>query len=109
MAKKKTAGPDSIPNPAANRRRAPKKADAATEQTSAIAETFDAGGSVEAADDRGSGSAAVGSGNGASGTHGPSYEEIAQAAYQRYLERGGDHGRDYEDWLEAERELRSRR
>jgi hypothetical protein len=108
MAKKKTAAPDSITNPAANRRRAPKKSDAATEQTSAISETFDAGGSMDAADDRDS-SAAVGSGNGASGTHGPSYDEIAQAAYQRYLERGGDHGRDYEDWLEAERELRSRR
>jgi len=36
----------------------------------------------------------------------PSYEEIAQAAYQRYLSRGGDHGRDFEDWIEAERSLR---
>ena len=39
----------------------------------------------------------------------PSYEEIAEAAYQRYLRRGGVHGRDFDDWLEAERELRSRR
>ena len=39
----------------------------------------------------------------------PSYDEIAQAAYQRYLERGGGHGRDFEDWVEAERQLSSRR
>src|SRR5688500_17900024 len=38
----------------------------------------------------------------------PSYDEIAQAAYQRYLERGGEHGRDFEDWVEAERQLSSR-
>ena len=39
----------------------------------------------------------------------PSYEEIAAAAYRRYLSRGGGDGQDFEDWLEAERELRSRR
>jgi hypothetical protein len=39
----------------------------------------------------------------------PSHEEIAEAAYHRYLQRGGGHGRDYEDWLEAESTLRSRR
>jgi hypothetical protein len=32
---------------------------------------------------------------------------IAQRAYARFLERGGDHGRDLEDWLHAERELRA--
>jgi hypothetical protein len=42
-------------------------------------------------------------------TGAPSYEEIAEAAYRRYLERGGEHGRDFDDWLEAERTLRSRR
>ena len=39
----------------------------------------------------------------------PSYDEIAEAAYQRYLKRGGTDGQDFDDWLEAERELRSRR
>lgn len=39
----------------------------------------------------------------------PSHDEIAEAAYHRYLQRGGGHGMDYEDWLEAERTLRSRR
>ena len=38
----------------------------------------------------------------------PSYDEIANAAYQRYLSRGGSDGRDLEDWIEAERELRER-
>ena len=36
----------------------------------------------------------------------PSHDEIAQAAYMRYLERGGNHGSDWDDWLEAERSLR---
>jgi len=39
---------------------------------------------------------------------GPSHEEIAEAAYQRYLSRGRRHGSDFDDWLEAERDLRSR-
>src|SRR5688572_32182789 len=39
----------------------------------------------------------------------PSHDEIAEAAYLRYLERGGGHGMDFEDWLEAERTLRVRR
>jgi hypothetical protein len=36
----------------------------------------------------------------------PSEEDIRLRAYQRYLERGGGHGMDFEDWLEAERELK---
>ena len=35
----------------------------------------------------------------------PTYEEIAAAAYERYLSRGGGHGQDLEDWLQAERAL----
>jgi hypothetical protein len=38
----------------------------------------------------------------------PSEEEVRLRAYQRYLERGGGHGMDFEDWLEAERELKPR-
>ena len=41
-------------------------------------------------------------------TSDPSYDDIARAAYQRYLSRGGDHGRDFDDWLEAEQALRKR-
>ena len=34
-----------------------------------------------------------------------SRERIAARAYELYLKRGGAHGRETEDWLEAEREL----
>jgi len=36
---------------------------------------------------------------------GPTREDIARRAYELYLRRGGTHGYDIEDWLEAEREL----
>jgi hypothetical protein len=39
----------------------------------------------------------------------PSEEDIRLRAYQRYLERGGGHGAHFDDWLEAERELKGRR
>ncbi|HEV3483439.1 MAG TPA: DUF2934 domain-containing protein [Candidatus Acidoferrales bacterium] len=35
----------------------------------------------------------------------PSETQIQQRAYELFLERGCEHGRDVEDWLEAEREL----
>ncbi len=34
-------------------------------------------------------------------------EQIAERAYEIFLSRGGEHGRDQEDWFQAERELRS--
>ncbi|HZT77369.1 MAG TPA: DUF2934 domain-containing protein [Vicinamibacterales bacterium] len=40
---------------------------------------------------------------------GPSEEDIRARAYQRYLERGGSHGQDFDDWVEAERELKNGR
>ena len=46
---------------------------------------------------------------GSTGTIEPIYNEIAEAAYLRYLSRGGTHGQDVDDWMEAERELRARR
>lgn len=33
------------------------------------------------------------------------HEEVADRAYQRYLERGSTDGYDIDDWLAAEREL----
>ena len=35
-----------------------------------------------------------------------SEEEIASRAFELYSQRGGEHGKDVEDWLRAERELR---
>jgi len=34
--------------------------------------------------------------------------DIERRAYERFCERGCEDGRDLDDWLEAERELRSR-
>lgn len=39
----------------------------------------------------------------------PSDDEIRERAYEMYLERGGKHGLDFDDWVRAERELRQRR
>jgi Protein of unknown function (DUF2934) len=33
--------------------------------------------------------------------------DIARRAYELYEQRGGEHGHDVDDWLQAERELRS--
>ena len=37
----------------------------------------------------------------------PSEEDIRIRAYRRYLERGGGDGLDFEDWFEAEKELKA--
>lgn len=34
-----------------------------------------------------------------------SIEEIARRAHELYVQRGGEHGKDVEDWLRAEKEL----
>ena len=39
----------------------------------------------------------------------PTHDEIAEAAYHKYLSRRGAGGSDFDDWVEAERDLRSRR
>jgi Protein of unknown function (DUF2934) len=36
----------------------------------------------------------------------PSHEQIAKRAYQIFQARGGEHGRDDEDWKQAEQELK---
>lgn len=41
-------------------------------------------------------------------SHYPEREEIEKRAYQLYCERGGEDGRDVEDWTRAERELIAR-
>jgi hypothetical protein len=44
---------------------------------------------------------------GKSGGENPSIDRtlIARRAYERYQQRGDEHGRDLHDWYEAEREL----
>ena len=36
----------------------------------------------------------------------PLEDEIARLAQELYLKRGGEHGKDVEDWASAEKELR---
>ena len=36
------------------------------------------------------------------------YEVIQLRAYEIFIERGGEHGRDLEDWFRAEEEIRNR-
>jgi hypothetical protein len=36
-------------------------------------------------------------------------DRIAERAYELYVQRGGEDGRDLDDWLEAEREVERRR
>lgn len=38
-----------------------------------------------------------------------SHDEVARRAYDLFVERGGEPGRDWEDWLRAEAELRDGR
>ncbi len=38
----------------------------------------------------------------------PRQEDIARRAHELYLQRGGEAGKDIEDWLRAEAELRGR-
>jgi hypothetical protein len=38
----------------------------------------------------------------------PNHFDIAARAYELFLERGGAHGSDQEDWLRAEEELTAR-
>jgi hypothetical protein len=35
----------------------------------------------------------------------PDPEQVARRAYERFVQRGGEHGRDLEDWVAAEKEL----
>ena len=39
------------------------------------------------------------------GSNGPSPTEIRQRAFEIHIERGGIHGCDLDDWMQAEREL----
>ena len=39
----------------------------------------------------------------------PTDNDIARRAYQLYVQRGGQHGHDFDDWLVAERELQTRK
>ena len=43
-------------------------------------------------------------GNGSNGSI--SNDEVARKAYELYMSRGGGHGADFDDWIEAEKQLK---
>jgi len=96
VAKKNTDGTTPAPRRAAPRRTTSKKESAAAPVDIAIVTR------VEPID-----SAADMVGVSAASAYQPTYDDIARAAYQRYLSRGGSDGRDFDDWIEAERDLAS--
>jgi len=79
--------------------------------TSPEADTIGAYPGVERSEDDGTVAQAIATPS--SGSHQgqtlPSDEEIRERAYHRYLERGPHQGNEFDDWVEAERELRTRR
>jgi Protein of unknown function (DUF2934) len=48
---------------------------------------------------------AAGQGASQSARKNPLMEDIERRAYEIYLSRGGTHGRDMDDWLQAERQV----
>jgi|SRR5581483_2534959 len=72
------------------------------------AETFAARPSGDAEPEESALSADRRGGDAATDENGPSEDEIRNRAYQLYLERGGGHGMHFDDWLQAEKELKKR-
>jgi hypothetical protein len=112
MAKKRSAGSDSTPSTPANapakRRSTPRAKDSIPVEAGQAETSGGSSSGRDSAPDMGPGSV-----NGAPGEsaapYAPTYEQIAEEAYHRYLSRGGSDGADFDDWLEAERRLRERR
>ena len=44
--------------------------------------------------------------NGNGGNGNLSNDEVARKAYELYMSRGGGHGADFDDWIEAEKQLK---
>ena len=103
MAKKKTVRSDepvTVPAPASERRRTPRRpAPAKPPDSSAGLDRSPTHEPIELADDLSREPV----------ESEPTYDQIAEAAYHRYLQRGGNDGQDFDDWLEAERSLKKRR
>lgn len=94
---------DSTSSARATSRRAPAN-------TSSAAEAIGRYPGVERSEDDGAVAQAIASRSSGSNEsrQSPSDEEIRQRAYHRYLERGSHQGSEFDDWVEAERELRTR-
>jgi hypothetical protein len=103
MAKKKTAGTSPADTAAEAKTPAPRKRRTATPTTAAEMAVRSSNGNngADATPD-------LVSAPDASTSHGPTYDQIAEAAYLRYLSRGGGDGLDFDDWVAAEQALKNR-
>jgi hypothetical protein len=104
VANKNTSEPDNSSNRSRSRaaaKPAAQRRPATTASSSQVQSSSDGAAQIDTAADM-SGAANADQGN-------PGYDEIAEAAYQRYLGRGGQDGGDVDDWVAAERDLRERR
>ena len=108
MAKKKTVGPDTPAEPAPARRAAGTSPRKRTSVPRDAGPGIDATPLAEPLDRAADMSVGAGSSDSTAARE-PTFDEIAEAAYHRYLQRGGQDGQDFDDWVEAERSLRSRR
>jgi len=113
MAKKTAKNLESTPASTASpaRRRAPAAKKTPSDATPAV-DVATIGGTeplANASDTGATADAGAGTITSNNGGHQPTHEEIAQAAYFRHLNRGGGGGDEFEDWVEAERELRQRK
>ena len=109
MAKRTTPRPRSEANETSTAPAARPRSRRAAANTSPEADTIGAYPGVERSEDDGAVGQAIASQNGGSDGSMPSDDEIRERAYHRYLERGGHSGSEFDDWVEAERDLRSRR
>jgi hypothetical protein len=104
VANKDTSEPDNSSNRSRSRagaKPAAQRRPTTTASSSQVQSSRDGAAQIDTAADM-SGTANADRGN-------PGYDEIAEAAYHRFLRRGGQDGGDIDDWIEAERELRQRR
>jgi Protein of unknown function (DUF2934) len=105
MAKRTTPRAESDDAPAAPPPRA--KSRRVRANTSPEADTIGAYPGIERTEGDGTVGQAIAAPSGASKSGpSPSEDDIRERAYQRYLERGGHQGNEFDDWVEAERELK---
>jgi Protein of unknown function (DUF2934) len=90
----KSSKSTSAARPSPNRRRAERTQPSKVNDSAAELETVTARPAARAA----------ASGN---GEWTPPWDEVARRAYEIFLQRGSAPGRDVEDWLEAERQVRA--
>jgi hypothetical protein len=103
MAMKKSSASDMSASPAATP--APRKRTGAAARPKGPSTSLGAGPSTSL----GAGpSTSLGAGQNGDTRRDPTHDEIAEAAYHKYLSRHGADGSDFDDWVQAERDLRSR-